>query len=63
VTGAAFRARATPSGDTRLSGIALGSMNAASTSYDLVSVVLEFPNNAAQQRHFHDHEGFLVPAD
>jgi hypothetical protein len=45
VTGAAFRARATPSADTRLSGIALGSANAASTSYDLVWVVLEFPNN------------------
>jgi hypothetical protein len=28
-----------------------------------VWVVLEFPDNAVQQRHFHDHEGFTVCAD
>jgi hypothetical protein len=52
-----------PSGDIRLSGMTLGGVNAAPTSYDLVWVVLEFLNYAAQQRQFHDHEGLTVRAD
>jgi hypothetical protein len=35
-------------------------VNAASTPYDLGWVVLAFRDNAAQQRHFHDREGFTT---